>query len=745
MSEMAPVHGRSPAYRNERHGSSPQNAGRNRKGLTGKIATTNSSHVTAEDGTPSPGDPISSTAGSFFAVADTSVVSESMSGPSADGTGHRRHGSKCASISSGFAGVAGVGAGGIEGGGIHSAASRRSNAGSRAGNQAGSQAGSTRYQSMSRSRSPSATLKASSDEIPEEPSQGAIGTSGRVSRAVVSNLKAGVRRMSSRGERVSNNTDLSPATHGKSIEHARASRTGFSRLLVAKDSVDEITTGSTTAPPTSAGGRTSEAEIRRAWGLRQPTLESDDSELSGPMATEASDNKANPGGVSGSRRGWGFTPALQQGAPSKSAAAAPVDGGVKRYSWARERPPCTSDFDAQADTSERRRDWMVASEDRSSMGDDEVMARNTILNSRVGAASSRYGNGWGMPGSQRRPIPGSSLTGIRAAWGVSMGGSQDDMACPSPATINAIQNSGVGAVYSRGIVEDDEYSESEAEDVDPRLVRHGVIPGNQPRPVGNALIGIRAAWGTSMGGSQDDMVCPSAAEINAIRNSGESAGSAWHNIAEEDGSESEIEFVDPRSRVPGDTGKRLRSAAGGTLAGIRAAWGTSMDSSQEFDAALSPPTTNVTHSRGDDNRGGGPGRGPPTSAGIRGRWDASSVKNDNGNVIPSHRPNKVTPAKARHSKSERRAAGGGRGSVGRGTGAGSGGGREGSGRSRRPPSGRGERGSAGGQGHASRRGDRNGRGESGGARGAAAGTREGTGRSRDVSRRRSLGETSGSR
>lgn len=724
-SEMAPIHGRAPVYRNEPHGSSTQYGGRNRKGLAGKSPSGNTSHVTAEDGTPSPGDPLPSTTGSFFAAADTSIGSESMSGPAADRPGHRRHGSKSASMSSGFAGVAGVGAGGIGGGSMNSAGSRRSSADSRASNQAGnlteSTRSGTRSRSRSRSRSPSATLEAPAEEVPENPSRGTTGASGRVSRTVESNLKA-----------VNIGTGLSAAPRGASIRQTDATSSVSSRAVSR--------TGSSTASYRPASGRTSKAEMCRAWGLRQPTDESDDSERSDPMATEASDDKTKTSGVLGARRGWGFTPALQQEATVKSAAVATAGDGVKRYSWARERPS-TNDVSAQAGTSESGRGGMGASEDQSSLGDDDVMARNTMLNARVGAGISIYGN---MSGSRQRPASGNSLTGIRAAWGVSMGGSQDDMACPSPATINAIQNSRVGAVYSRGIVEDDEGSESEAEDIDPRLLRHGAIPGNQRRPVGGTLTGIRAAWGTSMGGSQDDMVCPSAADMNAVRNSRVSGGSVWHNVIEEDGSESEVELVESRSLVPGDAGSERRPTAD-TLAGIRAAWGSSLDSSQEFDIPPSPPRASAMYP---GNRGGGNGRGPSNDAGNHEGWDAYTMGVDKNRAAHAHL-SKATPAQAKRPRSERRAAGGGRGSVGRGTSAGSGSGRGRKVRASREPSSRGERDSAGGRGDTGRRGITGSYGDTGrrgdrSGRSETVGTRDGTRRGRDVSRQRSRGETPGS-
>ena len=125
-----------------------------------------------------------------------------------------------------------------------------------------------------------------------------------------------------------------------------------------------------------------------------------------------------------------------------------------------------------------------------------------------------------VPASPWRPVRGGHFEGIRAVWGTSVGGSQDDMVCPSPATAYMTRNSRAGGAndLSRGGYGDGDDGGA-ARGVYPRSPAPG-IAGRRRRSVeGGAPPGVRAAWGASMGGGQDDISCPSPATINAIRNS----------------------------------------------------------------------------------------------------------------------------------------------------------------------------------------------------------------------------------
>lgn len=647
---MAPIHGRTPEYRTDRQGPSSRTSGRSRKGSALQSPTEISSHVT-KDGTPSPGDIDGSASGSFFA-AGASVGCETMSGVASGRPGHRRH-SSSASMSSGFAGVAGVGGGGIGGGSVvgaqstRSVSSRRSSAGSktssrdgsRAGSKDGSRAGSregivtgsTGSRSRSRSRSPPA--RRAEEEAPETVMTDVAGKGGRVARAVGS------------GTRAAGTGSFAPAPSASVQGNAPkvpkgARRTGFAQFLSAKDSVEGVFTGATPPRSRPASGRktTVKADIRKAWGLRE-TMESDDSIQMDAAAMEAFELKANGnrGGIPGARRGWGFGAPSPPKAQVKGAATAPVDAGVKRYSWARKRTS-TSDFDVKASaapevgvqpkvevpprTPERDQHGARTYLARSSMGSEDDIhcpspaAINAILNSRIGATRrgdvvDEYARGV-VRGSRRQPA-GAALVGIRAAWGSSMGGSQDDIG--SPSAMNAGRNSGLGGVYATGVVDEYDENESETDFAEANQRFHS----SQRRPGrGGTLAGARAAWGSSMGGSQDDIGCP-----RPVANSGAGAASYGVHLHPDDDSESEADDGDSRSLVPRFEGSRRRPM-GNTLAGIRAAWGTSMGGSQDDMACPSPATVNAilnsrvgaVYSRGGDggssaSAGIGKGRGPP--------------------------------------------------------------------------------------------------------------------------------------
>eukprot|EP00752_Nemacystus_decipiens_P001489 g1463.t1 len=684
MSEMAPIHGRAPEYSTDHHGPSGRTSGRTRKGSALQSPTENSSHVT-KDGTPSPGEITASVSGGFFKYpAGTTMGSETMSGLAPDRPGHRRHGSS-ASMSSGFAGVAGVSGGGI-GGGVVGAQSTRtisswrsSGAGSKISSRAGSREGSRADSTGSRGRSRSRSPETPADEAPEKLLTGTAGKSGRVAR--VGSGIAGVTRVNSRGEsdRFKGNVPRLPKG---------ARRTGFAQFLSAKDSVEGIVTGETPPRSRPVSGRSTKAEIRKVWGLREAT-DSEDSvklEAVGMKSFEqAAKSNGDRGGIPGARRGWGLKAPSPPKAQVKSSTTVPVDSGVKRYSWARKRTS-TSDFDVQASTAPEveasvpagvpshtqardQRGTRTSLARRSSMGSEDDIhcpspaAINAILNSRIGA--TRRGDvvdefARGVIQKSRQQPPGAALAGIRAAWGTSMGESQDDIG--SPSAITAGRNPGYGGGFASGMVDIDEESESETEyaELNPSF------PGSQRRPAGRStLAGARAAWGTSMGGSQDDIACPLPAAFDAARNSGAGANRYGVRVHLDDDSESEVDERDSRALVPGVEGSRRRPA-GNTLEGIRAAWGTSMGGSQDDMACPSPATVNaILNSRVGAvySRGGDSGGSASAAVGVRKGRGTSNTRIDGSVVIPPGPP--VVSGPARRPRSEHRV-GGGSGSAGRG-------------------------------------------------------------------------------
>lgn len=660
---MAPIHGRAPEYRSDRHGPSSRGSGRSRKGAALRSPNENSSHVT-KDGTPSPGEIDASASGGFFAFpAGVSVESETMSGVAPGRPGHRRHGST-ASMSSGFAGVAGVGGDGVGGGVVGAQSTRSVSTGSR---------------SRSHSRSPETRPE---EEAPEALLTGVAGRGGKVARVVGSGIRSGVSRMNSRGEsaRVQGN-------HAPKVPKG-ARRTGFAQFLSAKDSVEGIVTGETPPRSRPVSGRSTKADIRKVWGLREAT-DSDDSIQMEASATEAFERAAKSngtrGGIPSVRQGRGV------GAPSPTKArmksSAPVDSGVKRYSWAKRRTS-TSDFDVQASaapeaeaprrievpthTTERAQHGARTSlARRSSMGSEDDIhcpspaAINAILNSRIGATRrgdvvDQFARGV-IQGSQRQP-PGAALAGIRAAWGTSMGESQDDIGSPT----NAGRNPGYGGGFATGMVDIDEESESEAE----YAQLNPSFPGSQRRPAGGGtLAGARAAWGTSMGGSQDDIACPLPAAFDAARNSSAGTNRYGVRVHLDDDSESEVDDRDSRALVAGVEGSRRRPA-GNTLEGIRAAWGTSMGGSQDDMACPSPATVNaILNSRVGAvySRGGDGGGGASAAVGVRKGRGTSKTRTRENAVIPPGPP-VVASAPAGRPRSEHRV-GGDSGSAGRGQGA----------------------------------------------------------------------------
>lgn len=682
---MAPIHNRAPEYRSDRHGPSSRTSGRTRKGAALQSPNEHSSHVT-KDGTPSPGEIDASTSGGFFAFpAGASVASENMSGVAPGRPGHRRNGSSAA-MSSGFAGVAGIGGGGIGGGVVgaqstRSISSRRSSgAGSKTSSREGSRAGSTRSRSRSRSRSP----EKPAEEVPEALLTGVASKGGRVARVVGSGLRAGVTRMNSRGEsaRVQGN-------HAPKVPKG-ARRTGFAQFLSAKDSVEGIVTGETPPRSRPVSGRSTKADFRKVWGLREAS-ESEDSIQLEATATEAFERAAksngNRGGIPGVRLSWGSGAPSPPKAQVKSSATAPVDSGVKRYSWAKRRTS-TSDFDVQASaaapeaeapprvevpphTPERaQRGTRTSLARRSSMGSEDDIhcpspaAINAILNSRIGA--TRRGDvvdqfARGVIQDSRRQPSGAALAGIRAAWGTSMGESQDDIG--SPSAINAGRNPGYGGGFASGMVDIDEESESETEYAE----MNPSFPGSQRRPAGGGtLAGARAAWGTSMGCSQDDIACPLPAAFDAARNSSAGTNRYGVRVHLDDDSESEVDDRDTRALVPGVEGSRRRPA-GNTLEGTRAAWGTSMGGSQDDMACPSPATVNaILNSRAGAvySRGGDGGGGTSAAVGVRKGRGTSNTRIDESVVIPPGPPVAVSAA-VKRPRSEHRA-GGGSGSAGRG-------------------------------------------------------------------------------
>ncbi|CAM9734345.1 unnamed protein product [Ectocarpus sp. 12 AP-2014] len=743
VAEMAQINGCPPGFSTDRHGGGGRNGGGvGQKGLGPKSPAKTGSHVTAEDGTPSPGDMDVSTSGSFFGAGMSVVGDSSASGPAADGPGHQRRGSKSASISSGFAGVAGVGGGGIGGGDIgwsnsaHSAGSRRSSAAGMAGSGAGGsnsgKDGSAAGRPRARSRSPSGTGSGSGQDVSETAAMATQGRNRKTSSALGSGLRASLKRMNSRGR--SSSTGPSSAVgddaHGVAVKGAR--RTGFARFLSAKDSVEGITLDG--AKPTTS----KKAEIRKAWGLRKATSESDDS--TEMFVMESLNRKLNPHGIRGNSsscppdssfaespppsfrarnttlaaaaaaspaapaaaaaaaspaavRAATTAPASTTAAPAATTAAtaapaatatataatttaaaatataaaaaaaaaataataALADGEVRRYSWACPLPS-TSEFDApvskpdaaaRAAEQNRRISW-----GKSSMGSEEFdsqAAINTMLNARVGATSIRsqrdaIGSGFADVGNRRRPPSTGTLAGIRAAWGTSLGGSQDDIACPLTETNTSRRNSRVGAVYATGIIEEDEESESEMEEVDPRLFVPGV-QGNRRRALSaGTLAGIRAAWGSSLDDSQEDIPYTSTDKMNVIHHPRVGVNSVRAHILDDE-SESENEFVDSRSLMPGIAAGRRRPLGGGTLAGIRAAWGNSMGESQDDIACPSPATVNarfnsragVVYSRGGDRYASGHVvRGQPMPLGMRNGRGQPGLGIDQDDVIGYH-------------------------------------------------------------------------------------------------------------
>eukprot|EP00903_Cladosiphon_okamuranus_P012301 g11533.t1 len=666
MSEMPPIHDRAPEYPADRPSS--RTGGRSRKGLTVHSPNENSSHVT-KDGTPSPAENDGSTSGSFFAhPIGTNLGTETKSGVAPSRPGHRRYGS-AASMSSGFAGVPGVGGGGIEGGVVgaqstRTMSSRRSSGSgsktsSRVGSREESMIGSSGSRSRSCSRSPPATP--AEEEAPKTLLTGVAGKGRRATRVVGSGIRQGVTRKNSGGK-----TGASVQGHAPKVPKG-SRRTGFAHFLSAKDSIEEQpVTGETPPRSRPASGRTTKADIRRVWGLRE-AKESDDSIQLGSAAMKAFERQPKPnsnhGGIPSARRGWGLRVPSPRKAQAKSAvtAAGSADTEVKRYSWARKRMS-TSDFDVPASapeveapprgevpprTPERNRGArsLVGNED-TTMQCPSPATVNSILNSRIGA--TRRGDvidvyARGVIQGSRRQRPGASLAGIRAAWGSSMGGSQDDM--DSPSTKYAGRNSRSGGAYATGLVGVDEGSESEAG----YAQSNPNFSGSQRRPAGGGTFpGIRAAWGTSRGGSQDDIGCPPPIDAEAARSSRVATNRYGVRVHLADDSESEMDDVDSRSLVPG----------------IRAAWGTSMGGSQDDMRCPSPATVNAilnsrvgaVHSRGGDG-------GDSAAVGVRKGRGASSTRTDEGVVIPPAPP-VVMPAPVRRPRSERRV-GGGSGIVGR--------------------------------------------------------------------------------
>ncbi|CAB1114147.1 unnamed protein product [Ectocarpus sp. CCAP 1310/34] len=766
VAELAPINGCPPEFSTDRHSGGDRNGGGiGQKGLGPKSPAKTGSHVTAEDGTPSPGGMDVSTSGSFFGAGMSVVGDSSASGPAADGLGHRRHGSKSASISSGFAGVAGVGGGGIGGGDIcwsnsaHATGSRQSSAAGMAGSGAGGNTsgkdGSAAGRPRARSRSPSDSGSGSRQDVSETAAMATQGRNRKTSSALGSGLRASLKRMNSRGR--SSSTGPSSAVgddaHGVAIKGAR--RTGFARFLSAKDSVEGITLDG--AKPTTS----KKAEIRKAWGLRKATSESDDSTemfvmeslnrklnphgirgnssscppdssfaespppafrarntalaaapaaaaaraataapafttaapaatgaspaataaapaaapaataaASATTATASSATAATPAATAATPAATAATPAATAAAPTATAATpaataaaptataamgAPADGEVRRYSWACPQPS-TSEFDApvskpdaaaRAAEQNRRLSWGNSSMDSEEF--DSQAAINTKLNARVGATSIRsqrdaIGSGFADVGNRRRPPSTGTLAGIRAAWGTSIGGSQDDIACRLPETKTSTRNSRLGAVYATGIIEEDEENESEMEEVDPRLFAPGV-QGNRRRSLSaGTLAGIRAAWGSSLDGSQEDIPYTSTDKMNVIHNPRVGVNGVRAHILDDE-SESENEFVDSRSLMPGIAAGRRRPLGGGTLAGIRAAWGNSMGESQDDIACPSPATSNtrlnsragVVYSRGGDRYASGHVvRGQPMPAGMRNGRGQPGLGIDEDDVIGYH-------------------------------------------------------------------------------------------------------------
>ena len=713
---MAPIHGHASDYHNGRRGSSSHNGGRTRKATASK-GLISSSQVTAEDGTPSPGDMDTATTGSFFAFqSGNSEGGDSMGGLGPEGRGHRRHGSKSASMSSGFSGVAGVGGGGIGGGsmnGAHSFHSRRSSAGSRAGSRTSSRTGSSRSRSPRRSPSEEATEDAAA-------SYDMASRSGTVSRAIASGAMAGVSRMTSRGENVRAGSRPSTA-RGVGIPPTGNRRTGFAQFLSAKDSVDEIDTGATS--PSSKSARKPKGDIRKAWGLREESMESEGSIQF--RTSEAFKHQPIPyGDRRGVRQDRELAPPSPQPAPKTkspaTAAPAAEAGGVKRYSWATSIDSQEEEEEEYAPrTPEHGRGGAPSYSTRQSMGSEDdtacpsPAAINAILNSRIGAKRrgdmvDQYAIG---VVNRRPPAAGAALAGIRAAWGTSMGGSQDDMACPSPTAVEAIRNSRVQGAYSRGVV-DEEGGEAEPDYVDPRSLEPGV-PGSRRRPMGgDTLAGVRAAWGTSMGGSQDDIICPAPSAVHMVRQSRSAAKSAPVKVYLSDDSYSEEEYAHSRSVEPGIVDGRRRPGGGDAMSG-----------SHEDDLVCppSPATVNAilnsrvgaVYSRGGDG----------------GRSTASKP--------PQARPPKIvsSPVTSRRSRSERprserprserREGGGGSGSSSAGRGRVSGGVRGGGNDAASARGGRG--GTQASRDHAA--GTR--RGETAGSRDRNAGRRDQTARGRD--------------
>lgn len=498
-----------------------------------------------------------------------------------------------------------------------------------------------------------------------------------------------------------------------------ARRTGFAQFLNAKDSVDEIDTSVTPPKARPASARSSKADIRKAWGLRQATMDSTDSLLESSdtirfneMASKAFGREPNPrggrGGGPGVRWGSNSTPCTPQkslkvkdaGTSSAAAAAAPGEAGVKRYSWAIKRlstegseAPSQPEGGEAPRTPERARGEKSSSWGRSKMGSQDDMACpspatiNAILNSRVGAVYSRGGRDVNLPGvsslppavgSRRRPAAESALAGVRAAWGIPSGGSQDDLDLPAPTTAKSNRGPKLSEFYKEGVIEDDEDEDDDDGDCNGNGAAHAGVSAIPHRPVGVAkstLVGIRAGWG---GGSHDDLTSPPLS-VNGetphyVVGGGVDAPAGVEEYHDE--TESDTEDMD---LLPFEPQRHSRNVVGAdTLAGVRASWGQSSMGSQDDLACPSPATLNAilnsrvgaVYSRGrrDDRVGGGSvgggghhrtrstpaptrtrgGRGGPTYAAGTGEDPSLMSRPPKGVSTPSARP-----------RSQRRSVGGG--------------------------------------------------------------------------------------
>lgn len=580
MSELAPIHGRAPEYHTDRHGPSSRSSGRSRKGAL-KDPNESSSHIT-KDGTPSPGDMDVSTPGAFFAFpAGTSAGSETMSGPAPGRPGHRRHGSS-ASMSSGFAGVAGIGGGGIGGGSVvgaqstHSAGSRHSSAGSRGGRKTRSKtgskvaslAGSTRSGSRSSSKSPPATP---AEGVPDALLTGIAGKGGRVARVAGAGIRAGADVQGNvpkapKGARRTGFAQFLPPKGGTGV--LTDGTPPSSRTASVRSTKEEIRNAwglkQETLESDDDSIRLDATDMKAFQSGGVPSLPRDlgvEAALGPPPKAQAKRAAAAapaPADAGVKRYSW----ALKR--PSTSEFDVPPRtpergrGGI-RTSLARCSKGSQDDIQCPSPAAINA---ILNSRIGATRRGDEVdeYARGVVRGSRrqsSGAALAGIRAAWGtsMGGSQddigisspsiggvystsivddydfsaseaenvelnttfRRPVGGGTLAGARAAWGTSMGGSQDDMACPRPMEADVARNSRTGATSYRASFQPDDDSGSELDDYSRSLVLG--VASSRRRPTGNTLAGVRAAWGASVGDSQDDMACPSPATANAILNS----------------------------------------------------------------------------------------------------------------------------------------------------------------------------------------------------------------------------------